>query len=247
MTPFQEGEPSPEEGGTEEAEKEISSEKPIEELSEAVERKSQEKTIYDDYDTVTDRNFNEYKEDLGFSPEQLKNKLVLDIGSGQREKFAREARRKGIRVVSLNPELKEEDIRRYHKSGLLLDRLRGIKRESVAGIAQQLPFKENTFNVVLSNYGVPFYLYHLPDRKSALEPAFREIIRVLKPGGRAYLYPATLKRALGEDFRDDPLQSVLKNLGDLAEVKVVKRERPAKGSASPVSKRDERLVITKKE
>jgi SAM-dependent methyltransferase len=49
---------------------------------------------------------------------------------------------------------------------------------------QRLPFRTAVFEAVFAH----FMLYHVPDR----EQAFREIRRVLKPGGR--LYAATLGR-----------------------------------------------------
>jgi ubiquinone/menaquinone biosynthesis C-methylase UbiE len=58
--------------------------------------------------------------------------------------------------------------------------------------AQALPFAEATFDAVLANH----MLYHVPDRARA----FREIRRVLRPGGR--FYAATNGRAHMRELRD---------------------------------------------
>jgi len=76
-----------------------------------------------------------------------------------------------------------------------------LQTESVAALGQALPLRDESVDVVVSLYGVPQYLHHymFGPKKSKNDPetlardielittAFKEIERVLKPGGKAYL------------------------------------------------------------
>jgi ubiquinone/menaquinone biosynthesis C-methylase UbiE len=134
-------------------------------------------------------------EKLDLSEAELRGKKILDIGSSRHAKFAREAESKDIEVISLNPELAIE------KVGLK----RAIKETAeqkglpgVAALAQELPFPDNTFDLEVSLYGVPGYL---PKFVSEYQLAFQEIIRTLKPGGEAKLFPISDKLAGTEEFK----------------------------------------------
>lgn len=143
-----------------------------------------------------------YEKYLGVSAEELQRGLVLDLGSGARQQLAKELSGLDVQVVSLNPELRDEEVRNWSKKRIL-DPLRypRWKRLAVAGIAQELPFKKGTFALVLANYSVPLYL---KKEKGNLSKAFSEIIRVLRKSGEARIFPVT------ETLRYSPLfQSVL--------------------------------------
>jgi ubiquinone/menaquinone biosynthesis C-methylase UbiE len=58
-------------------------------------------------------------------------------------------------------------------------KLRGVEIDFQLANAEQLPFEDDTFDVVYS-FGV---LHHTPD----IEASVREVHRVLKPGGKAYI------------------------------------------------------------
>lgn len=114
-----------------------------------------------------------------FRIEDWKGKSVLDLGSGAYESFGVNARKDGVRVVSVNPALAEEDHRRLllednrmspddrkHKFGRRVIRtVRTLVHDirpgnmTVAAEAQALPFCDEAFDGVVSVYGVPHYLY----------------------------------------------------------------------------------------
>ena len=141
--------------------------------------------------TVSDRSMERYNELLGISIEELKGKTVLDLGSGLTERFAKEMVTKGVNVVSVNPDLTSKFSRDLIKPERLeeLKRRWGFaktKRESVAAIGQNLPFHDEVFDAVTSLYAISLYL---PEEHDEWRAAFNELLRVLKPGGRAYVAP----------------------------------------------------------
>jgi SAM-dependent methyltransferase len=118
----------------------------------------------------TARSFNQYCRMFGYTRENLKNKVILDIGSGF-SYFAQEARAFGARVVKLDrnysilaPEEKEE------------------KRDAVTAAAQYLPFKDNIFDETISSY----CLYHI---ETGINKTIQEMIRVTKPNGKIKIHP----------------------------------------------------------
>lgn len=102
--------------------------------------------------------------------DQYRGKRVLDIGCGPGW-YSVNMAKNGARVVSLD--LTENAIfrcRRYFKAY-------GLHGDKVVADAEQLPFKSNSFDGVISN-GV---LHHAPDIRKAVE----EVYRILKPGGHS--------------------------------------------------------------
>jgi SAM-dependent methyltransferase len=72
-----------------------------------------------------------------------------------------------------------------HRFGLELEHDRAVQAQAratgvVGGVGEQLPFPENTFDLVLSNEVIE----HVQDDSLTL----REMVRVLKPGGRIVLF-----------------------------------------------------------
>jgi len=106
-------------------------------------------------------------------PAAFNGELVLEIGSGAGAHSAVFARR-GARMVSLDLTLE-----RVIATGRKLDLLAAPDQFCVQGSALDLPFPDNSFDIVYSN-GV---LHHTPD----VPRAVREVHRVLKPGGRAVI------------------------------------------------------------
>lgn len=161
--------------------------------------------------TVGERGFKWYAERLGFSVEDLRGKFVLDIGSSDKERFSKEVAEQGITVVSMNPELADKRIRR------LLLKNKGVNwkgqrwsKKSVAGIVQELPFRENAFDAAVAYYSVPVYL---PPFESEYRAALVEVLRVLKPGGAAYFFPIFERLKESKIF-----ESIRKDLAASAEI-----------------------------
>lgn len=143
-----------------------------------------DKKDYYEHTQVTDRSLQEYQEYLNLPLESLQGKIVLDIGSGQKESFAKQAKKMGINVVFMSPDLKDEEVRDRLKGGFF-KKLKWTGK-SVAGIVQELPFGDSVFDAEVSLFAFPF---HLPKSETELKRGFQEILRTLKPGGRAYIYP----------------------------------------------------------
>lgn len=116
-----------------------------------------------------------------FAPHwDLKNKLVLDIGtgSGGKEPFYVEC---GARaVVGIDISTPDVILAREHmeRSGFIqLDR---AKVWLAATDASVMPFPDNTFDAVVS--------INVFEHIMKLEPAIQETYRILKPGGRVFLF-----------------------------------------------------------
>jgi ubiquinone/menaquinone biosynthesis C-methylase UbiE len=105
------------------------------------------------------------------SPEQLRGKLILDVGAGSgRHSF--HAREHGARVVAVDLSASIDVARRNLPADVL----------TIQTDAEDLPFDPDSFDLVMS-IGV---LHHLPDPGRAL----RAITRFVRPGGylQVYLY-----------------------------------------------------------
>jgi len=95
------------------------------------------------------------------------NSYIIDLG-GNTGKFAKQLKNETNTIVSL-------DIDRSIMTGGDGCTLPGI--EAIQGNILYLPFKDNTFDVVLARA----ILHHVPDN---LDLAIKEIHRILKPGGQ---------------------------------------------------------------
>jgi SAM-dependent methyltransferase len=111
---------------------------------------------------------------------------VLDIACGTGNAALRAAAAGGKVVgVDLTPEL--------FVAGRALAAEAGVDIEWVEGDAEELPFQEERFDVVLSTFGVMFAPRH--------ELAARELVRVLRPGGRFGFTSWTPEGIQGAFFR----------------------------------------------
>ena len=107
------------------------------------------------------RGLNLYEYDLGFKRQELAGKTILDLGSGFREKFSRELKEAQIdaTVISLSPDYDYKSVRDLVTEVHVAGPLKGLnwERRSVAGIGQVLPFKDESFDVVLGEFSVTKY------------------------------------------------------------------------------------------
>ena len=168
---------------------------------------------------ITDREFAYYLGILGISKKDL-GKNVLDLGSGTQERFSRQASKLGIKVVSLNPKLALDDlsVKRdgIDDKGLRLVQSAAESRKivrmdveglpphqgrSVGALATHLPFRDNSFDSVVSVLAIPWHL-----SRGLYGEAFSEITRVLKSGGKAFMGPINVTPQ-SSDFLE--LKSVL--------------------------------------
>jgi len=126
-------------------------------------------------------------DELGLSPEMLRDKAVLDLGSGG-ALFAEGIKDNypdlNIKVVSLDPKYSNpEHLKRKVMPGedATIERIGNKEILAVSAVAESLPFKDESFDIVISNCAVPYY----QDDDRIKEASILEIIRVLKPGGEA--------------------------------------------------------------
>jgi SAM-dependent methyltransferase len=146
---------------------------------------------------TNDRNLVEYRRFLAFEPSDIVGRRVLDIGSGYHRIFGREAEEIGAsEVISLDPNilsgmwdgrLGPEKVQAHHAQALA-DVATG---KLVRGLSQEMPFEDRSFDTALALFSVPLYL---PLHQSERSQTFREILRILKPGGRAFVFPVSLNR-----------------------------------------------------
>ena len=132
---------------------------------------------------LTDRDSRYYRAALGFNPEEFRGKTILDVGSGKKEEFSKEAEvLYDIKVFSVNPQLKDWKTRKKLQGWIFRDP--EWQKRSIAARGQELPFDDESFDAITSLYAITFWV-ESEDRHEAI----REMIRVLKPGGRIYLSP----------------------------------------------------------
>jgi len=111
---------------------------------------------------------------------------VLDIASGNGNASLAAARRFGeVTAIDYVPMLLEEGRKRAEAEGLAVD--------FQEGDAEELPFGDASFDVVLSTLGVMF----APDQKKAAA----ELLRVCKPGGKIGLASWAPDSYVGDLFR----------------------------------------------
>jgi SAM-dependent methyltransferase len=111
---------------------------------------------------------------------------VLDVACGTGNAAIRAARAGGTVVgVDLTPELFEAGRREAAAAG--------VEIEWVQGDAEELPYADESFDVVLSTFGCMFAPRHAVTA--------HELARVLRPGGRLAVASWTPDGAMGEFFR----------------------------------------------
>lgn len=111
---------------------------------------------------------------------------MLDVAAGTGNAAIRAAQAGGtVTALDLTPDLIEAGRRRATEAGVAID--------WVEGDAEELPFDDATFDVVLSTFGVMFAPRHAV--------AAAEIKRVLRPGGRIGLATWTPDGTVAAMFR----------------------------------------------
>ena len=135
---------------------------------------------------------------------ELPKGKVLDIGAGVYGEFQSRARERYPKtdLISVNPlfgsDRSREDLQ-WVKDEIGSD---NSIQNSVAAIAQQLPFKDESFDLVISHAAIPA---HLPQDDIQFKFSFSEAVRVAKKGANIIFAPMSIKH------RD----STLKALQDL--------------------------------
>ncbi|MFA6160195.1 MAG: class I SAM-dependent methyltransferase [Parcubacteria group bacterium] len=134
------------------------------------------------------RTLEDYEEMLGIDRKELENKTILDLGAGPGAKFSKDLKKAGIKakVVSLSADYSENKYSKEFRPNIF-ERLSITKDDdkkelAVAGMGEQLPFKDETFDEILALFSVSVW----SRRDKEWLP---EVMRVLKPGGCARIGP----------------------------------------------------------
>lgn len=135
----------------------------------------------------TGRGLEDYLKNLRLTKEDLEKKVILDIGAGAR-KFAKDIEDEKIdaEVYSLDPYYAFQD--KSLEKVINKNKSPGVQKKTVAAAGDRLPFRNETFDLVLSDFALPFY----SASRRELKDFFSEVRRVVKPGGEIRIYP--LKR-----------------------------------------------------
>jgi arsenite methyltransferase len=116
--------------------------------------------------------------------------VVLDVGSGAGSDSLVAAQMVGpdgrVTGVDMTPEM-------LAKAKAAAVEMKATNVEFVAGEAEGLPFKDESFDVVISNGVIDL----IPDK----EAVFSEIHRVLRPGGRIQIADVTIQNPVSEEGR----------------------------------------------
>lgn len=129
--------------------------------------------------------------ELGLSIESLRDKNVLDIGSGG-ARLAEGAKDEKInaKIISLDPKYSSPKSLNRKISGdkdTTMERIKEKQLPAVAGLAESLPFTDESFDLIIANCSVPYY----QSDKGLKAKSISEMIRVLKPGGEARITMVT--------------------------------------------------------
>ena len=120
-----------------------------------------------------EKTFREYMENLKLAPEDF-NKKILDIGSGEGD-FAAWAQNHGV----------SDTIYSLEKS----PNYQAFAEKTTRGEAEYIPFKDESFDMIISHASMPILLYEKDDSKKALHYSVLEMLRVVRQNGEIRLVP----------------------------------------------------------
>jgi ubiquinone/menaquinone biosynthesis C-methylase UbiE len=140
------------------------------------------------------RNYSEYKKFLRFNESDIEGKKILDLGSGPESTFAEEVEEKMPNTKVTIFGFDADRVDRDDPSNEIEDNY----PDSVKGLFTKLPFEDASFDVVVSSAAMPLYL----TKEEQVREAFREVVRVLKSGGRAFIAPINYTKVIDPDEKE---------------------------------------------
>ena len=174
--------------------------------------------------------FQRYVEDLKLKPEDFEKK-ILDVGAGAAQ-FAKWAKEHGIsrQIYSLEPQ------RDYLQESY----------KGVAGKAEELPFKDGSFDLAVSSAAIPNIYIDENDQdkvKEKITKSLSEILRVIRPGGEARLARVLMgKEYEGQRILSESVEEVLEELEATGGVQIEKIRTPANDTYEYEGKRPVKLL-----
>ncbi|HYC80029.1 MAG TPA: hypothetical protein VEC17_03300 [Candidatus Binatia bacterium] len=138
-----------------------------------------------------------YEHHLGFKLSDLKGKKVLDIGGTMGGNLYYEAKAEEVDIVILSAS----------------NVYGSCAGPNVLGLAQELPFLDNSFDIELSLGVLPF----LPESTEEYEVTFLESIRTCRVGGRTMFFPVLPRMNQSAEFKR-AIQNVSDHAGVILEV-----------------------------
>lgn len=126
-------------------------------------------------------------ENLELTTEDLEGKKILDIGSGGASLALDNLQ---SHVVSIDPKYGSD----YDTDNYIINnaekQLKKKKLPHLSGLSEELPFSNDTFDLILSHFGSPMYQTErnsLEIAEKLVKKAIKEMARVLKEGGQIRL------------------------------------------------------------
>lgn len=176
---------------------------------------------------LSDRGVSDYVESLDIQEADLDdpNAVILDLGSGLEQNFAKEMRERSLRakVVSIDPRF---GLRPTEDVALMeMDEHEEVGRQkraknrqmpeplTIAALSGALPFKENSIQQVYALFSVPYYL----ENKEEIKNTIYEAVRILKPGGSIRAFPVIKEHV-------DDVQDIVKGIKDVTFTLTLKRK-----------------------
>ena len=172
-------------------------------------------------ESESDSTIKQYFNNLGLTHNMLSEKEnILDIGADRMD-FAAFCLKEKINnnIVSLEPVLEINPgtgIMEAVKMRWGKDIYGQVQNKTVVGVMEQMPFKENSFDFIVDHAAMPGFNYSINEieqMKEGINGAFDEIIRVLKPGGEARLFP--LADESSNELREQWRPAVDKKLSEI--------------------------------
>jgi ubiquinone/menaquinone biosynthesis C-methylase UbiE len=154
-------------------------------------------------ESASDNGLETYRLSLGFKPQDLEGKTIVDMGVGQTNRFQRELAEAGVEatVIGVSYDLAKDSHREW------LDKHSPESRgKNVAAIAEILPFGDDTIDEILALYSITHYSID----QEHVGPWMSEFSRVLKKGGQARLAPAYGE---GDEYEQEMLQKYAEAAG----------------------------------
>ncbi len=138
-----------------------------------------------------------YYNNLGLTDEMLSQKnSVLDIGAGMAD-FAAHCKANKINdnVISLDLQQEDQpgivDAQKMYFGEKIYEH---VKNRTITGKMEEIPCEDESFDLIVGHTAMPGVYYHsdeIEEMKKGISNSFNEIMRVLRHGGEARMFPLT--------------------------------------------------------